>query len=153
MGRHAGNYLTLTYIFVKLLYIANAIGQLFLLNIFIGHEFSFIGIKTIKHWLNNHNMTFVERFPRITICKFTIRRLGDNIQPFNVQCLLPINIYNEKVKNYIFYRIFILNLDFLISLVLACICCYYFNLWSSKMAVLFYWYCSNKFHSTISTSK
>jgi hypothetical protein len=97
VGRHSGNYLALTYVLVKLLYIANAIGQLFLLNIFMGRGFSFIGIETIKRWWNSEDMNVVERFPRITMCKFVIRTLGDNIQPFDVQCLLPINIYNEKI--------------------------------------------------------
>ncbi|CAF1074304.1 unnamed protein product [Rotaria sordida] len=97
LGQHAGNYLTLTYVFVKLLYIANAIGQLFLLNIFMGSGFTFIGIEAIQRWMNGQDLAVVERFPRITMCKFIIRALGDNIQPYDVQCLLPINIYNEKV--------------------------------------------------------
>jgi hypothetical protein len=97
MGRHSGNYLAFTYVCVKLLYIANAIGQLFLLNVFMGRGFSLIGIETIQRWMNGQDMDAVERFPRITMCKFIIRTLGDNIQPFDVQCLLPINIYNEKI--------------------------------------------------------
>jgi len=97
IGRHSGNYLALTYVLVKILYIANAIGQLFLLNVFMGRGFSFIGIETINHWWHGQDMEIVERFPRITMCKFIIRTLGDNIQPFDVQCLLPINIYNEKI--------------------------------------------------------
>jgi len=97
MGRHSGNYLAFTYVLVKLLYIANAIGQIFLLNVFMGRGFSFIGIATMKRWWHGQDMEIVERFPRITMCKFVIRALGDNIQPFDVQCLLPINIYNEKI--------------------------------------------------------
>ncbi len=97
IGRHSGNYLSLIYVFVKLLYIANAIGQLFLLNLFMGRGFSLIGIEAIQQWINGQDMEAVERFPRITMCKFIIRTLGDNIQPYDVQCLLPINIYNEKV--------------------------------------------------------
>jgi hypothetical protein len=99
LGRHSGNYLALTYVFVKLLYIANAVGQLFLLNVFMGRGFSLIGLHTLQRWMNGHDMEAVERFPRITMCRFIIRTLGDNIQPYDVQCLLPINIYNEKVKN------------------------------------------------------
>jgi hypothetical protein len=99
-GRHSGNYLIFIYVLIKLLYILNAIGQIFLLNIFMGHGFSLIGIETIKRWWNSEDLEIVERFPRITMCKFIIRTLGDNIQPFDVQCLLPINIYNEKVKIY-----------------------------------------------------
>jgi hypothetical protein len=100
MGRHSGNHLACTYILVKLLYIANAIGQIFLLNVFMGHGFSLIGIETIKRWWYSEDLEIVERFPRITMCKFIIRTLGDNIQPYDVQCLLPINIYNEKVYIY-----------------------------------------------------
>ena len=100
MGRHSGNYLAFTYVLVKLLYIFNAIGQLFLLNVFMGRGFTFIGFETIQRWWNNQDLEVVERFPRITMCKFIIRTLGDNIQPYDVQCLLPINIYNEKVGTF-----------------------------------------------------
>ncbi|CAF0902754.1 unnamed protein product [Adineta steineri] len=97
MGRHSGNHLAFTYILVKLLYIGNAIGQLFLLNVFMGRGFSLIGFEVMNRWWNNQDLEVVERFPRITMCQFIIRTLGDNIQPYDVQCLLPINIYNEKI--------------------------------------------------------
>ena len=97
VGRHSGNYLAVVYVLIKLLYIANAIGQLFLLNLFMGRGFSLLGLEAIKNWMNGQDIESVERFPRITMCKFIIRTLGDNIQPYDVQCLLPINIYNEKV--------------------------------------------------------
>ena len=114
----------MTYVFVKLLYIANAIGQLFLLNLFMGRGFSLIGIETIQRWMNGQDMAAVERFPRITMCKFTIRTLGDNIQPFDVQCLLPINIYNEKVNRFVSFSFphrtsFLRLSDFSVDLVLA----------------------------------
>lgn len=56
-----------------------------------------IGLEALQRWWQGQDMEVVERFPRITMCKFMIRTLGDNIQPFDVQCLLPINIYNEKI--------------------------------------------------------
>lgn len=98
ISRQSGNYLSSTYILVKCLYVANAIGQLFLLNMFMGRGFHLIGRETFGRWWHGQDFEFLERFPRITMCKFTIRTLGDNIQPFDVQCLLPINIYNEKVR-------------------------------------------------------
>ena len=99
VGRHSGTHLTFIYVMVKLLYIANAIGQLFLLNVFMGRGFSLIWFEATKNWWNDRDVEIDTRFPRITMCKFRIRTLGDNIQPFDVQCLLPINIYNEKVEN------------------------------------------------------
>jgi hypothetical protein len=68
----------------------------------MGRGFSLIGIEAIQQWMNGQDMEAAERFPRITMCKFIIRTLGDNIQPYDVQCLLPINIYNEKVTTYFF---------------------------------------------------
>jgi len=70
---------------------------LFLLNLFMGHNFNMYGINVIDQWLRGNEMNAVDRFPRITICRFLIRTLGDNVQSYDVQCLLPINIYNEKI--------------------------------------------------------
>lgn len=97
MGRHSGNYLVFTYVFVKILYIANAFGQLFLLNIFMGRGFHLLGLEALHRWWSGEDIHAMERFPRVTMCKFSIRTLGDNNQNYDVQCLLPINIFNEKV--------------------------------------------------------
>ena len=99
VGQHSGNYLAFGYILVKVLYIINAIGQLFLLNVFMGDRFHFYGFEILQKWFYGQEIEAVERFPRITMCRFIIRTLGDNIQPYDVQCLLPNNIYNEKVEN------------------------------------------------------
>jgi len=96
-GRHSGNYLAFGYVIIKLLYIINAIGQLFLLNLFMGRNFSFYGIEVLQKWFHGQKIEAIERFPRITMCRFMLRTLGDNIQSYDVQCLLPINIYNEKI--------------------------------------------------------
>lgn len=98
VGRRSGNYLAFGYIIVKLLYIANAVGQLFLLNVFLGSGFQWYGLEVLKKWFYGQEIEAVERFPRITMCRFILRTLGDNIQPYDVQCLLPNNIYNEKVR-------------------------------------------------------
>ena len=46
-GRHRGNYLVITYMIVKCLYLVNVIGQLFLLNAFLGVPFHSYGIDAI----------------------------------------------------------------------------------------------------------
>lgn len=99
VGKQSGNYLAFSYIFVKLLYIINAIGQLFLLNVFMGDRFHLYGFEILRKWFYGLPVEAVERFPRITMCRFILRTLGDNIQNYDVQCLLPNNIYNEKVGN------------------------------------------------------
>lgn len=98
LGKHSGNYLAVGYIFVKLLYIVNAMGQLYLLNIFMGNRFNLYGFDMVQKWFYGQRIEAIDRFPRVTMCRFFLRTLGDNIQSYNVQCLLPNNIYNEKVK-------------------------------------------------------
>lgn len=97
----------------------------------MGRGFSLIGIEAIQQWMNGQDIEAVDRFPRITMCKFIIRTLGDNIQPYDVQCLLPINIYNEKVRIFpIELWISLCVVDLLIYLVLVGIRCNCIDLWS-----------------------
>lgn len=63
----------------------------------MGDQFHWYGFEILRKWFNGQTIEALERFPRITMCKFSLRAFGDNIQSYAVQCLLPINIYNEKV--------------------------------------------------------
>ena len=46
-GRHRGNYLIITYMAVKCLYLVNVVAQLFLLDLFLGVPFHSYGIDAI----------------------------------------------------------------------------------------------------------
>ena len=50
-GKMYGNYLTVCYLFVKILYCVNAVGQLFLLDVFLGYDFHVLGLHVIRHLL------------------------------------------------------------------------------------------------------
>ncbi|CAD5121548.1 DgyrCDS10047 [Dimorphilus gyrociliatus] len=75
---------------------SNAIGQLFLLNVFLGTDYNMYGIKVLKQIINKEPWNLSERFPRVTMCDFNIRVVG-NVQSYLVQCTLPINLFNEKI--------------------------------------------------------
>lgn len=96
-SRHHGNYLICLLIIVRFLYLVNVTGQLILLNEFLTDDFYIYGYYVImnflagKDWSLNHS-----RFPRVTLCDFDIRQLS-NIQRHTLQCVLPINLYNEKI--------------------------------------------------------
>ncbi|CAF1260948.1 unnamed protein product [Rotaria sp. Silwood1] len=117
LSQHSGNYLACGYILVKLLYIANAIGQLFLLNIFMGQKFYLYGFEVLQKWFHGQEIKALERFPRITMCRFILRTFGDNIQPYDVQCLLPINIYNEKIFLMIWFWLAFVSIMSIYSLI------------------------------------
>lgn len=101
-GRRYGNYLVVLYLFVKLLYIANVIGQIFALNAFLGQNFSLYGIDVLSALAKGEDWTASPRFPRVTMCDFKVRRLG-NVQRYTVQCVLPINLFNEKIYLFIWF--------------------------------------------------
>lgn len=91
-----GNYLTFIYIVFKMIYLSNVIGQLYLLNIFLGTDYNMYGFKILKQIVNKEPWDLSERFPRVTMCDFKIRVVG-NVQAYLVQCTLPINLFNEKI--------------------------------------------------------
>ncbi len=106
-GRRFGNYLVVLYVFSKLLFIANVIGQLFILNAFLGTNFNMYGIDVLREISQGIDWTESARFPRVTMCDFMVRRLG-NVQRYTVQCVLPINLFNEKIYLFIwFWMVFV----------------------------------------------
>ena len=114
-GRHHGNYLTTLYIVTKLIYIANALLQLFALNIFMGHNFSAYGIDVIAALLNGDEWIESYRFPRVTMCDFNVRRLG-NVNRYTLQCVLPINLFNEKIFLFVWFWIVFVIIMSIVSL-------------------------------------
>jgi hypothetical protein len=106
-GRRQGNYLVSLYIVTKLLFLTNVFVQLFTLNFFLGHDFHAYGIDVIQSLWNGDDWTASPRFPRVTMCDFLIRRLG-NVQRYTVQCVLPINLFNEKIYLFVWFWLVLL---------------------------------------------
>jgi hypothetical protein len=106
-GRRRGNYLIALYLLVKVLHVVNVLGQLFILNAFLGQSFHIYGLDVLKSAVSGEDWTTSPRFPRVTMCDFKIRRLG-NVQRYTVQCVLPINLFNEKIFLFIwFWMVFV----------------------------------------------
>lgn len=124
VGRRHGNFLLFLLIIVRFMYFINAVFQLVLLNEFLTDKFYIYGYKVIsdilagRDWSWNH-----ARFPRVTLCDFDLRQKS-NVQRYTLQCVLPINLYNEKVFVFLwFWLTFIVVISFLnlvFTLITAC---------------------------------
>lgn len=86
-GKRLGNYLVVLYMFVKTLWLTNAVSQLFLLNRFIGNDYHAFGIEIIEMLLSGQEWHELRHFPRVTYCDFKIREIG-NSHDWTVQCVL-----------------------------------------------------------------
>jgi len=99
----SGNYISMLYIVVKVLYVVNALGQFLLLNAFMGQKFYLYGFDVIQDLVKGRDFWESHRFPRVTMCDFTIRNLGENNHRNTIQCTLPINLFNEKIFIFIWF--------------------------------------------------
>lgn len=106
-GKNFGNYITALYIFIKLVFLANIIGQMFMLNQLLGHDFTSYGSFVLSSLVSGYDWSWSsDRFPRVTMCDFDIRILG-NQQRYTIQCVLTINLFTEKMYLVIWFAFLI----------------------------------------------
>ena len=104
-SKRSGTYLTGLFFWIKVLYVGNVIGQFFLLNAFMATDYNMFGFEVIRGLHENRPWKESPRFPRVTFCDFEIRQL-ENIQRFTIQCVLPINLFNEKIFIFLWFWFF-----------------------------------------------
>jgi hypothetical protein len=105
-GKFLGNYLMVLYLFTKLAFIANCISQLFVLNLLLGHEFHKFGFELLDKIINGKGWDTGSRiFPKISMCDFRIREIGNPkvSHRYTVQCVLPINLFNQQIFTFIWF--------------------------------------------------
>ena len=113
-GKRLGNYLVVLYMFVKTLWLTNAVSQLFLLNRFIGNDYHAFGIEIIEMLLSGQEWHELRHFPRVTYCDFKIREIG-NSHDWTVQCVLRINLFNEVIYIFMWFWLCVLALCSLVD--------------------------------------
>uniref|UniRef100_A0A914S1M9 Innexin n=1 Tax=Parascaris equorum TaxID=6256 RepID=A0A914S1M9_PAREQ len=92
-------YITFCYFTMKGLFIANLLIQLAVINFFLsipgGDAFTW-GVSLLIRLFQGNDWSNTGIFPRVTMCDFEIRELG-NIHRWSVQCVLPLNMFSEKI--------------------------------------------------------
>ncbi|GFO07261.1 innexin [Plakobranchus ocellatus] len=102
-AKREGRFLTGFYMFTKFMYCINALSQFFLLNAFLAMDYHMYGFDMLTALSREGELTSVSpRFPRVTLCDFEIRQM-QNLQRYTVQCVLPINLFNEKIFMFLWF--------------------------------------------------
>ncbi|MFH4973949.1 hypothetical protein AB6A40_000658 [Gnathostoma spinigerum] len=104
----SGKSATLLYLCTKALYVANIIIQLWMMNHFLGGHYLYWGYETMMDVASGKVWQESPIFPRVIMCDFEVRRLG-NIQRHTVQCVIMMNMINEKLYLFLwFWLLFVL---------------------------------------------
>ena len=106
LGKGNRTYLAGLAIAVKWLYFLVSIGLFSFLNIFLQVDYFLYGIEVIESFLYKIPRNSAT-FPKNTICDFQIRQMS-NIQTYSIQCVLPINMYNEYIFIFLWFWIILL---------------------------------------------
>ncbi|CAD5206424.1 unnamed protein product [Bursaphelenchus okinawaensis] len=101
-GRSLGSFVSMLYLFIKLMYLVNVFSQFVLLNNFIGRGFHLWGWTALQTLWTGGEWTDSPVFPRVSMCDFRVRRLA-NMHRYTVQCVLMINMFNEKIYLFIWF--------------------------------------------------
>ena len=113
--RH-GTYLNCLYVLVKLIYLLQVGAQFVVLNNFLGSSYTFWGFEILRDLFQGQEWHESGHFPRVTMCDFEVRVLG-NKHRHTVQCVLMINMFNEKVFLFIWFWLLLVGVATFFSLI------------------------------------
>lgn len=103
-------YITVLYILMKILNLVNSVGQLYLLNVFLGHEYTLWGVGILIDLYNKRRWKTSGQFPRVTFCDVKVREMGGHMVTNTFQCIIMLNMLNEKVYIFVWFWFVLLSI-------------------------------------------
>ncbi|CAD5206232.1 unnamed protein product [Bursaphelenchus okinawaensis] len=125
-------YITKLYLLFKVINLFNSIIQLYALNRFLGPKYTFWGYGLLMDLLQGKQWQESGHFPRVTYCDVDVRLPGDVVAQYTLQCVLAINMFNEKIYIFIWFWLFGLSILNFLNL-----CNWIFLVLSEKNAIKF----------------
>nr|CAH8853446.1 unnamed protein product [Trichobilharzia regenti] len=113
--KRLGTALITYYMLIKCLYLLNSIGQLLLMERFLGikGDYRLFGISILNDLIMGRHWNETSVFPRVGFCRVPIKLTSTPIPMVTVQCALPVNMLNEKIYVFLwFWFVFIASLEF-----------------------------------------
>lgn len=105
-GRHLGNYLVALYLLLKIISLLNSIAQVILSSAILGYNYIDFGVHFFKKLLNGDGWIVESKyFPKTALCDFKIREVGNPLKNhrYTVQCVLPINLFNQQIFTVVWF--------------------------------------------------
>ncbi|KAJ1362744.1 hypothetical protein KIN20_022409 [Parelaphostrongylus tenuis] len=98
----SGSYITMVYLITKFLYALNTVFQFIFLKNVLGVKSYMWGLDVTMDLWQGREWPETGNFPRVTMCDYDVRVLG-NLHRHTVQCVLMINMFNEKIFVVLWY--------------------------------------------------
>ncbi|KHJ82930.1 Innexin [Oesophagostomum dentatum] len=73
-----------------------------MMNKFLGQNDPYWGVRILSDILTGTDWELSGNFPRIAMCDFQVRVLG-NLQRYSIQCVLSLNMFNEKIFLFLYF--------------------------------------------------
>ncbi|GJQ72981.1 putative structural component of the gap junctions [Trypoxylus dichotomus] len=105
------NWWAYKYIICEALALVNVIGQMFLMNRFFDGAFLTFGIDVIQFMDSDQEDRvdpMIQIFPRMTKCTFYKYGVSGEIERHDAICILPLNVFNEKIYVFLWFWFIIL---------------------------------------------
>ncbi len=119
---HMHNFYAFKYFICDLLNFVNVIGQMYLINTFLGGVFMAYGTEVL-YWSDTdpeeRNDPMVRVFPRVTKCTFHKYGPSGTIERHDTMCILALNIINEKIFVFLWFWLALLAVATLVHVAVA----------------------------------
>ncbi|CAJ0957511.1 unnamed protein product, partial [Mesorhabditis belari] len=99
---YLSNAITALYLSTKMLYVINLLAQLSVLSTFLGFNNIFWGLTNVYEVFLGSGWGETGLFPRVTYCDFGVRAFH-GWRPYTLQCVLILNMFNEKIFVFLWF--------------------------------------------------
>ncbi|XP_057366971.1 innexin inx3-like [Daphnia carinata] len=117
IGTHG--HLGVAHVTCELFNLVNAIGNVYLIDLFLGGYFVDYGWKVLQQQSldqEDRRDHMIETFPRVTKCTFHSYGPSGGVQRHDALCVLPVNVINEKIYVFAWFWLVLLAIVSLFAL-------------------------------------